>query len=100
VARDRVADLVSTARSFSIRIDGWKSDLAGVLANKRAVVSGIVGLSGIPGPGTWRHGATGGFACFRTDRAEATTRLSTSGSRVRVFDGCDERGVDNARPTQ
>jgi hypothetical protein len=50
VARARVADLVSRAGSFSIRIDGWKSDLAGVLANKRAVVSGIVGLSGIPGP--------------------------------------------------
>lgn len=49
MARARVADLVSRAGSFSIRIDGWKSDLAGVLANKRAVVSGIVGLSGIPG---------------------------------------------------
>ena len=50
MVRARVADLVSRAGSFSIRIDGWKSDLEGVLANKRAVVSGIVGLSGIPGP--------------------------------------------------
>ena len=29
---------------FGIRVDGWESDLAGVLANKRAVVSGVVDL--------------------------------------------------------
>jgi hypothetical protein len=49
VASAGVAELVLRAGQFGIRVDGWESDLAGVLANKRAVVSGIVGLSGIPG---------------------------------------------------
>jgi pyruvate/2-oxoglutarate dehydrogenase complex dihydrolipoamide dehydrogenase (E3) component len=43
-ASARVAELVSRAGQFGIRVDGWESDLAGVLANKRAVVSGVVDL--------------------------------------------------------
>jgi len=41
VASAGVAELVSGAGQFGIRVDGWKSDLASVLANKRAVVSGL-----------------------------------------------------------
>lgn len=41
-----VAGLISRAEQFGIRVDGWKTDLAGVLANKRAVVSGLVDLIG------------------------------------------------------
>lgn len=35
VASAGVAELVSRAGQFGIRVDGWESDLAGMLANKR-----------------------------------------------------------------
>jgi pyruvate/2-oxoglutarate dehydrogenase complex dihydrolipoamide dehydrogenase (E3) component len=50
----RVASLVARAGEFGIRVEGWASDMPGVLAHQRAVVKGMVDLN-------WNnlHGALG-----------------------------------------
>jgi pyruvate/2-oxoglutarate dehydrogenase complex dihydrolipoamide dehydrogenase (E3) component len=45
VASAKVADLTSRAAQFGVHVGDWKTDLAGVLAHKRAVVSGMVDLN-------------------------------------------------------
>jgi pyruvate/2-oxoglutarate dehydrogenase complex dihydrolipoamide dehydrogenase (E3) component len=41
----KVAELVSRAREFGVQVDTWRAQMAGVLAHKRAVVSGMVDLN-------------------------------------------------------
>ncbi len=41
----KVAELVSRAHEFGIHVDGWKTDMADVLAHKAAVVAGMVEIN-------------------------------------------------------
>jgi probable pyridine nucleotide-disulfide oxidoreductase len=41
----KVAELTARAREFGIHLENWKANMADVLAHKRAVVEGMVGLN-------------------------------------------------------
>lgn len=44
VASAAVADAVARAKTYGVRVDGWRTDLAGVLANERSVVTGLADM--------------------------------------------------------